>query len=989
MTDAASDEAIPGVNVVVEGTTTGTTTDLDGEYELELPSDEAVLVFSFVGYVTQEIAVEGREVIDVALEEDIAGLEEVMVVGYGTVERSDLTGSVDRMDAERLRDQSVTNVSEMLSGTIAGFAANQSTDPAGGTSLQIRGQNSLTAGTEPLIVVDDAIFHGSLRDINPADVESIDILKDASSAAVYGAKAASGVVLITTTSGGTGKPTINYSSRLGVTQPTNERRPLGPEEYIQFRTDYFRTVFPERPYHFYTNPEELPDDVSLEEWRSYSDSPLPDDTREYLSRLRFFPEEVEQYQAGETIDWYDVVMRRGLRQTHDMSISGGTDDAQYYWSLGYVDNEGLRVGQDYSAIQSRLNGEYQIVDWLSAGMNTQFSRRDESSVPASMNFYVNSPYGTYYDEEGNIKRRPHGHSNHPLLNYYRQDRQRHIHTIFSNVYADIELPYGFSHRVSFQPRYETLKDLSFTSTDPSVGGEDSDTSQGVQDEYSQLEWIVDNILSWNREFGAHGFDVTLLHSVEQNREWATTATNQNFAPTEQLGFHGLHFGDNPSVVSDNLITTGESMMARVNYSLLSRYLFTATIRRDGYSAFGQQNPRATFPALAFAWQIGDEPFFNVDWINTLKLRLSWGENGNRDIGPYSALSHLNSNVWYDGQSTRIGLYNSTLSNPSLRWEETESFNIGLDVGLFQNRIDLALDVYDANTTNLLLSRQLPTLTGYSSVTSNLGKLQNRGLEMTVRTINVDKTNLNWRSDLVFSLNRNKIVSLFGDYDEEGNEVPDLSNNWFPGEAIDAVWDYELIGVWQEDEREEAEAYGMRPGDFKAVDVNGDGSYSALDDKQFIGHREPRYRIGFGNDISFLENWSASIFIRADLGHIGAEPGALNPGAENNDRRSRNVGPMPYWTPENPIDDYARLDVNTSGYGGGIQIYRPRSFVRIQDLTLSYDIGPSLSEVTPINSMRLFGSVRNLATFTKWPHWDPESGDMPMPRTFTLGLNVTL
>ncbi len=994
--DGETGEPLPGVNISVEGTTTGTSTNVDGEYSLEVPGPESVLVFSFIGYKTQKITVGEQRVIDVVLEQDLGRLDEVIVVGYGTQERRDLTGSVDRIEKETFQNQNITQLGDMLAGTIAGFSANQSTDPAGGSSMEVRGPTSLTAGTDPMIVLDGAVYNGSLRDINPNDIETVDILKDASSAAIYGAKAASGVVLITTSKGNIGKPTIDYSSRVGVTTPTKERRPFGPEEYIDFRADWFRTVFPGQEYHYYTSPEELPDDMSRDEWRNLSESPLEDNTREYLRRLAFFPIEQENYINGETTDWYDVVMQNGIRQQHDLSVSGGSDRATYYWSIGYTDNEGLRVGEEYSTVRSRLNIDLEVVEWLNVGVNAQFSDRDEGGVPASM-FYANSPFGQVYDDQGNLERLAHGHTNNPLLEHKLRDRDRRVNSFFSNVYADVSLPFGIEYNLSFQPRYETMRHLEFRSTDVRFGGDpDQDQSEGFRDRYSQYEWMVDNLVKWNKQVGIHDFDVTLLYTVEESNELSEFMLNRNFAPNEQLGYHGLQFGDNPEIETYDTETSGDGMMARLNYTLMDKYLLTASIRRDGYSAFGQDEPRATFPAAAIAWQISEEEFFDIDPINQLKLRLSWGVNGNRDIGPYSALAQLGSNLWYDGSSTQVGVYNSSLANPGLVWERTESFNVGLDVELLESRISLTMDAYDATTTDLLMDRRLPALTGFDNVTTNLGKLNNRGFELTLRSNNINSSDVNWSSELVFSLNRNKIKSLFGDQGEytllgetRSGELPDFTNQWFIDRAIDAVWDYDNVEVWQEDEAEMAAEYGLRPGDFKALDVNGDNNYRAEDDKRFIGHEQPRYRLGLRNEVSFLGNWTASMFIRADLGHIGAYPGALNPGEESNDRRNRHVGPIPYWTPQNPSNEYARLDLRTGPYGGGLMIYKPRSFVRIQDFSVAYALPSALTERLPLQNLRVFGSARNLATFTKWPHWDPESGSSPMPSTYTIGINLSL
>lgn len=552
--------------------------------------------------------------------------------------------------------------------------------------------------------------------------------------------------------------------------------------------------------------------------------------------------------------------------------------------------------------------------------------------------------------------------------------------------------------MSFQPRYEFMKDFRFTSTDPRVGGDPTqDQSQGSRSEYSHYEWMIDNILKWNKEIGEHSFDVTLLQNSELSQRWTSISSNRNFAPTEQLGYHALQLGNAPSVSNNDYKYTGDALMARLNYTLLDRYMLTASIRRDGYSAFGLEHPRANFPALAAGWTISEEDFFNLDPINRMKLRLSWGVNGNRDIGMYASLAQLQPSIWYDGTSPRVGVYNSTLGNRDLSWERTESVNLGLDIGLFSNRVDLSLNYYDMTTTDLLMNRRLPALTGFTNITSNLGELKNRGFEMSIDAVNIIQENFKWSSNLVFSLNRNEIVELFGDIGEytilgqtRSGEVPDYSNQWFPGKGIDVVWDYSITGVWQENEREEAESYGMRVGDFKAVDVDGDGKYTEFDDKQFIGYTKPRHRLGFRNSFTFLKNFTASVFVRADLGHIGDySDAALNPGWESNDRRSRNVGPVPYWTPENPINDYARLDVSTSGYGGGLRIFKSRSFVRIQDITFGYNLPSVAAERLMLKDLRIFGSVRNLATFTKWPNWDPETGGVPMPKSYNVGLSLSL
>ena len=984
---------LPGVSVVVKGSTIGTISDVSGNYSLSNVPQNATLVFSFIGMSTQEIAVDGRSEVNVVLAEEAVGLDEVIVIGYGTAKKSDLTGSVVRVTGDDFKNQQMVQVSEMLTGTVAGFNSNQGTSAAGGASMEIRGPKSLSAGTSPLIVLDGVVFKGSIREINPFDIKSIDIMKDASSAAVYGSSAATGVILITTNKGVTGKPTINFSSKLGVTENINQLRGLGPEAFLKFREDYLRQVSPSLDYYFYSNPDALEGNMTVDQWKALSASPQADPTMEWLARLRLFPEEQANYLAGRTMDMYDEVFRKGLNQDYDLGITGGTDNSSYYWSVGYNNNEGIRTGDQYSSIRSRLNVDFKIIDWLNVGLNSHFSDRDESSVPASLNFWSNSPFGEMYDAAGNLKRLPHGHTDNPLLETYRTDLLNKTFTLFANMYAEIQLPLGIKFRTSFQPKYASSKYYSFTKISPKLGAFANETPSGEREESSSINWMVDNLLTWKKEIGIHNFDVTLLANVEENKFWSSNHSNQNFQPSQELSYHALQYGDAPAIEDIDTRSTGDALMARLNYILMGKYLVTGSVRKDGYSAFGTKNPRATFPAVALAWVISEENFFKSDLIDRLKLRFSWGVNGNRNIGQYSALANVNSLLWYDGVDRRIGIKVTTLANKELKWERTESYNLGLDLSLLKNRIELTMDAYDMTTSNLLMTRVLPRVTGFTSIMANLGELGNKGFEFTLNSTNITTPLINWKSSLVFSLNRNQIKRLFGDTgtytivgEERTGELPDFTNQWFPGEDIDVVWNYDVNGIWQTEELETAKTYNLSPGDFKAVDVNNDGRYFDLEDKQFIGYETPRYRLGLGNSLDFLQNFTASVFVRADLGHIGSyHTGA--PGQA--DRANKSNGPDPYWTVDNPSNEFPRLNHYTAAFGGGLQIYKPKSFVRIQDLSLAYNMPPEIVQKFRFRNLQVFGTVRNLATFTKWPGWDPESGMTPMPRTYTVGLSFSL
>ncbi len=990
-------EPLIGVNVLVKGTNTGTSTDYDGSFSLTDVADNAVLVFSYIGYQTLEVDVDGQSFLEVRMASDAQMLDELVVVGYGTVKKSDLTGSVATISGETFRDQPLTQVSEMLSGTVAGFYSTQGTRAAGGGSLEIRGPNSLTASSTPMIVLDGVIYNGSLADINPSDIQSIDILKDASSAAVYGARAASGVVIITTKQGSTGKPVIRFNARVGTASPSNKFEPFQGEEYLTFRRDVLRAITPGFPSYYFDDPTDLPDGVSLEEWRNASDNPNANDLDEYLSRLNFFQVESKNYKEGNVVNWFDEVMQTGFRQDYDLSVSGGTENLKYYWSLGYQNNEGIIRGDQFGSIRSRLNLDYTISEWLNVGINTQFANRDESSVLASLgSMYNMSPYGDIFEENGDVKWYPNGFAvASPLINYYGQDRLRKINSLFTNLYANIGLPFDINYQISFQPRFQFLKDYNFYSDKTLAGGSSRSGGYATRAENSDYSWIFDHILSWQKAFGDHNFDVTLLYSAEKNQYWRSSLANQTFVPNQNLGFGGLGYGTNPSLDSNDSETTGDAAMARLNYTLLDRYLFTFSVRRDGYSAFGTRYPRATFPAAAFAWKLSDEAFFNSNFINSMKLRLSWGVNGNREIGAYSALARLASDIYYDGSSVHVGVTNNTLANNNLRWEKTASFNVGLDLGMWNGRIDISLDAYKMNTTDLLLNRLVPEISGFSSVTANLGELQNIGTDFSISSVNMDREGFQWKSNFVFSLNRNKILELFGDvgtYTLEGKtitgEVPDYTNAWFPGHAIDHVWDYNILGIWQEHEADEAAEYRLKPGDLKSEDVNNDGQYDALTDKKFIGHSRPRVRMGLRNEFTIFRNLQASVFLRADLGHIRAfNQGLRTGGVDTYDRR--NTYKTPYWTPSNPINDFPSLTNTIAVYGGGISFYKPASFVRIQDLTLSYSLPGEWADRLMAQNIRFYGSVRNLYSFDKWPGWDPETLTDPLPRTISFGVDVTL
>lgn len=989
-------ESVIGATVQVKGKIAGTITDIDGNYRLTLENSKETLVFSFIGYQSKEVTVNGKNVINVELEEDVAQLEEVVVVGYGTMRKKDLTGAITRISTENTT-QSVTSVAEMLRGTVAGFSAGFGTSAKGGGSMLIRGEKSINASNSPLIVLDGVIFNGDLVDINPSDIETIDILKDGSSAAVYGSRAASGVVVISTKQGNEGKPVINFDMKIGMQNLTRNQRPFNGQEYMVMRRDEKIRSNPSRPLGYFHNPDNLPQGIDLNTWLSYTGASADSNLAEiWLNRLAFSTTEIDNYLAGRETDWYDVSFQNALRQDYNVSISGKNDRVSYYWSLGSINNQGIVVGDSYKTIRSRLNLKVNVTDWLQVGLQAHYATRNESVDEVDWEEAIQaSPWGSKYEENGSLKFYPNDDnmSTNPFANYEQRDRFNVTQTFNATLNAKITLPWGFVYEMSYSD-YNNWQKNHYFDPSTSMAGEKY-KGHAVRRNNSAHSWMLDNILRWNHTFNKiHKLDLTLLFNLEKNETWSDKAENSNLTPSEVLGWHAVANGTNPVVGSDDTVDTGNAMMARLNYNLMDRYLFTASFRRDGYSAFGSNNPYANFPAFAFGWRMNEENFMKaISWIDNLKLRLSWGINGNRSIGRYAALANLDSEKYLHNGSTVIGIYATRLPNENLKWEKTEAYNIGFDFAILGNRLNGTVEAYYMSTKDLLLTRSLPDIIGFSGVTTNLGEVRNKGFELSLNSVNIDHKNFRWSSSFIASLNRNEIAHLYGEMvdvlDKDGNvigqrEDDDIQNGWYIGHALDEIYDYKVLGVWQENEREEAAKYGKEPGDFKIWDVNNDGEYLPEDDKVFQGYKRPRFSFGIGNTMEFFKCVDFSFFIRSDLGHKSSNSHYSHPTDYYYDRV--NAYKYDYWTPENPTNEFARLGSNTKS--PSFNVYKNRSYVRLQEVSLAYRIPNKISSKWSVSNARVYINVSNPLLITGWNYWDPESLS-PAPRTFTFGINFSL
>ena len=999
----SSGQPVIGASVVQKGTRNGTVTDVDGSFSLTVPQG-TLLVFSSIGYKdVEQPAAYGMKVV---LPDDVNQLEEVVVVGYGTMKKKDLTGSISQVRTEQMEKEAPRSVTDLLRGGVAGLTLSMSTNAAGTADIQIRGKNTLSAGSTPLYVLDGVIYSGALTDINANDIESIDVLKDASSVAIYGAKAASGVIAITTKRGSEGKPRVSFNTNIGLTRPSHLPKMVDGQGFIDFRKEYYESTMSEKELQempsLYSDPRTL-SGVDMLSWYNYTLSQpvttLPDQNAlvgMWLSRLNFSEIEVENYLNGIETDWDSMLFQTGLQQDYTVSVSNRNEKSSYYASLGYVDRQGAISGSGYNNVRGRINLDAYITKWLTIGTSTQLAVRKGGYLEADLDQREKlSPYTTNeIDDLDSIYRMyPNGDNTckNPFFDNFYRDRREFDYDINMNVYALVKLPFGWEYQANYAPRmhwYEYFDHKS--SQNPSWAG---NGGESTRTNTHRFNWQFDNILRWKQEFGSHRFELTLLYNAEKNQSWSTTATNKQYTPSDVLSYHAIKAGADPTVDGEDTYDTGDALMARLFYSYKNKYLLTASVRRDGYSAFGQANPRATFPSVALGWVFTNEKFMqNVNWLNYGKLRLSYGINGNRDIGRYAALAQLKSGLYTYIDNGNYYLTSqiliNTMGNRELRWEKTAAWNAGLDFALFDNRLDGAVELYKSTTTDLLVDRTLPDITGFSSIKANLGELANHGFELTLNAHPVRNANFKWDTGGTFYFNRRKIVHLYGDmedvYDDEGNvigqkESDDTTNGWYIGHDPNQIYDYVRDGVWQLGEEEAAAVYGNKPGDFRYIDQDDNKVLNTLD-KVFQGYTTPRYQFSWRNEFTFWKDLSLSFSLYGKLGHYGTYNRAANSGS-NFFRYT--IPDLERWTVDNPTNDYGRIGSVNKGNN-----YVRKDFARMENITLSYNLPKPFLQRIGIESARVSLALRNPFVLTQWEFGDVEGADYTM-KSLNLGINLTL
>ncbi|MBV6639537.1 MAG: SusC/RagA family TonB-linked outer membrane protein [Cyclobacteriaceae bacterium] len=1004
-------EGIPGVNVVVKGTTTGVITDFNGDYTLNVPDGNGTLVFSSVGYQTVEQNIGNRSTIDVGLAQDVTALEEVVVIGYGTQQKKDLTGAIVNVQAEKVEKYKPTSVSEILRTTVPGLSVGYSTNARNVPDFNVRGDASIKADLDddgdteeerasnrPLVVLDGVIFRGDLAEINPNTISSIDVLKDASSAAIYGSQATNGVVIITTKKGSYGKPQITFSTRVGlVTGAKRMETYKGGEEVLDWLTDMNETITSTS-----TDPWSRFDDYYKidpqyqDDWLAANGIPgETDPTAIGLARVAnfgFWDIELENFANGTIYDWQDFLFHTGVRQDYDVSVSGRNERVSYYYSVGYSNRESVQLWETFETITSRLNLDVNLAEFLNIGANIGVTYQDEGQEPIGNGGYTTkSPYdqpwcnGCARTPENLNAQSAGSNQGNP---YQTPSWNHRLYTRFMvnpTMFAKFTLPFGFSIRADYTPRFDTRKRFDFDM----AGNPERAVDQAERRHNDAFLWQTNTIVSWDKGFGDHRFNVTGGYNAERNSYWETLARANNFSPTAALGFNAMNLGLNQFTQSSDEVNSRTGLFGRVNYAYGNRYNFSASIRRDGYSRFGEDNLYGNFPSLSAAWTVTNESFMpSSNLLSYLKLRLSWGVNGNSSgLEAYNAYARLSSGTYlnYDGGYFAAPYTElSRFALPGLSWERTSAVNLGIDYGLFNDRITGSLDLYKSQTTDLILDQSLPTNTGFSSSKTNVGTLENMGFDLGVNSINMTSQSFVWTSTLNVTYKVNKIVTFGNDPIEQPDgsfaEPDDLQNGWFIGKNKDIIWDFETDGVYKIGEEAEAAVYGLSPGDFRHVDQNNDGLIN-VEDKVFLGLDQNPWYVTLRNDVEW-NGFDLGLVFLGKLGWLGQTIQPFN--WEQGYIKNHNWRKVPYWTPNNQIDDAARIN---SIRLGGIQAALSKNYVRLQNVSLGYSLPSALLENINFTRVRLALNIENAAVWTPWIYGDPES-EREMPRTYSFSLDFT-
>jgi TonB-linked SusC/RagA family outer membrane protein len=982
ITDAAG-LTLPGVNVVEKGTRNTASTDFSGNFTIKLTNEKAVLQISFVGFVSQEVNVTGKKTIKVALVEESQSLKEVVVVGYGTVKKTDLTGAVNTLSSAKITERNVTNPLEAIQGGIAGVQVTSNSGRLGdGFNVVIRGTNSINQdGSRPLFVI-DGVPSDNMDFLNPQDIARMDVLKDASSAAIYGSRGASGVIIVTTKGGASAKSGINVS----------------------YETSYGNKQV-----------ARLPEFMSGEKWWSYHQAAfLPTSLSSTVTNYASITPAMLSNNVGasgtnnvllqrvarnQTFDWTDAVLRGAMTQNNYLSVSGrGESGMAYNLAIGQQRETGNVQNESIDKYTFKAGLNHQVNSKFGLGVNLTLSKTDEQlgSPTAMQEAFRQNPFSSPWaiDAAGNevvgilalqpgTLRYPNGNlainktgSINPLLEIENSTDERVNWTTIGNVFAEYKANSWLTFKTTFSAgKLDSRRGKAFGPL-TNIGIANRNLLSGEINNLENFNYTWDNQFNINYTLkNDHIINFLGLQSLYSNTtETSFLSSRENPFDTD---FYNLGSGpQNTYAIRSNFFkNTLESYAARLNYTFKGRYLFTGTIRADGSSVLAKGNKWATFPSVAVGWKVNEESFLkDVSFVSNLKLRASLGFTGNDNVTPYSSLSVLRNSTFYDYNSTTLsnGFIPSSLGNPELTWERTRETNFGLDFGFFNNRISGSVDVYDRLSDDLLFQQALPLEMGIPIITSNVGSVSNKGLEVALSTKNIQTKNVTWETSFTFTKNVNILVSIYNQ-----KEVSDVGNNLFIGENINSYYNFVFDGVWQESERAQAAIYNQLPGEARVKDLNNDGRIDGNNDRAILGNFDPKWTGSFSTSLK-VHQFDFGMALIANQG-MTVFSDFHNNFADVNDRGRQKLDLQDWYVPANgagvpqqfsntnPLPRAAGVYYNNND----VAFYKDASFVKIQNMSVGYSFDDQLLEKLKIKYLRLYVNVLNPFVFTKYEGYDPE------------------
>ena len=994
VTDADTGESIIGASLLIQGTTEGTITDNDGNYTMDAP-EGAVIEVSYFSYESFTFVVGQRAVVNVQLAPATYELDDVVVIGYGTTRKSDLTGSVGSVSARQLQEVPVTNPQLALQGRIPGVQVTQTDfSPSGGLEIRIRGTRSFQASNDPLYVVDGMPLSTGLSFLDPGDIESIDVLKDASATAIYGSRGANGVVIVTTKRGKEGRATVDYNGYIGIQTIGKQLELMNAAEWIEYMRESHRQANANLKYN--SDVADMQEDMNM---TRFNEDP-------YVLRtvMMGWNEDGTEWDPDKVrgFDWLGAVTRTGIIHNHNLNVSGGTAKTNYSVGVSYSENDGVVKNRDFQRITARSAIDSQVKKWLKVGMTTMFAHTIEHldtglySKAAKM-----SPASWPLDDDGEFIELPGNDTSNWNILMDLEDgavsRERTRDRVLGNIYALFSIYDGLTFRSSFSLDYDMYTDGDFRAsrTSANIGG-DNTASLSNRRSYS---YTFENMLDYRKEFkGGHTLNATLVQVMEGVKV-ETSSIDAKGIPIDTQKWYNLGSANEIVSVGSNLSrNTLSSFLGRVNYNFKDRYLVTASLRYDGASVLADGHKWAAFPSAAAAWRISEEPFMDSagKYLSNLKLRIGWGRTGNAAVSAYSTQGVLSDTKYVFGsgssESHVIGYRPSELANHDLGWEYTEQTNIGIDFGFFKGRIAGSIDAYLQNTNNLLMDRKLPVALGYDDIIFNIGKTRNMGLEIALNTVNViTKSGFTWTTDWVFATNKEEIVELYN------GKVDDIGTGKFIGQPINVWYGYKFDRIWTDspedlalmEEWNKAGNTNYVPGTIKLVDVNGDKKITADEDRMILGNPRPKFTASLTSNMTF-KGFDFSFMLYADYGRMIKNEADMG----FNGRQNQPV--YDYWTPRNPDGTYPQpyrdSESPTAGsdYMTAIR-YEDGSFLRMREMTLGYSLPKQVLQKAMIDRLRVYFTVQNPFIITSFSGVDPEAAhgnDYPMVRSFIFGVNFT-